>query len=190
MDEISRPLAFARPTVCARHTSWAHAHGVRACAPQIGSAWLYRARERQGSREMQPCRKAALQAMVVDGSCHLRVTRSLARGGCQHRCCIEWRPADASTTPSGRLCLGATTVSAAFHMCAAAFLIHVWSKTGVTRPAVLDAARFDSSVDLAAIARLMGSPGSRARGANCEFTVRAALVPMKAESDPEGAVRA
>ena len=75
-------------------------------------------------------------------------------------------------------------------MCAAAFFTHVWSKTGVTRPAVLDAARFDSSVDLAAIARRMGASGSRARGANCDFTVRAALVPMNRESDPEGAVRA
>ena len=72
-------------------------------------------------------------------------------------------------------------------MYAAAFLTHVWSKTGVTRPAVLDAARFDSSVDLAAIARRMGAPGSRVRRVNCEFTVRAALVPMNRESDPEGA---
>ena len=75
-------------------------------------------------------------------------------------------------------------------MCAAAFLHSFVVQTGVTRPAVLDAARFDSSVDLAAIARRMGASGSRARGANCDFTVRAALVPMNRESDPEGAVRA
>ena len=62
--------------------------------------------------------------------------------------------------------------------------------TGVTRPEVLDAARFDSSVDLAAMARRMGAPGARAHGANYEFTVRVTLVPMNPESDPEGTVRA
>ena len=120
--------------------------------------------------------KAALQARVVDGSCHLRVTRSLAWDRCWHRCCIKCRPGDALTTPLGRLCLAATTVGAAFTMCAAAFLHSFVVQTGVTRPAVLDAARFDSSVDLAAMARLTGASGSRDRGASCEFTVRAALL--------------
>ena len=143
-----------------------------------------------GTEKNAAVEKLALQARVVDGSCHLRVTRSLARDPCQHRYCIEWWPADAPTTPYGRLCLAATTICAAFHICAAAFLTHLWFMTGVTRPAVLDAARFDSSVDLAAIARRMGSPGFRARRTNCEFTVRTALVPMNQESDPEGAERA
>ena len=75
--------------------------------------------------------------------------------------------------------------SALLHMRAPAFLTHVCSKTGVTRPAVLDAARFTLGGS-AAIARRMGAWLSFAPR-ELDFTVRAALVPMNRESDPEGA---
>ena len=132
---------------------------------------------------MRTVEKLALQATMLDRSCHLRVTRCLVRDRCRYRYRIECWPPGASTKPHGQLGLAATTVGAALTMCEAAFLPHSWPMTGVSRPAVLDAVRFDSSMDLAAMARRTGPPGSRARGANRDFPVWAAILTMRPASE-------
>ena len=96
----------------------------------------YRARRR--------CRRG-----LVDGSCHLWVTCCFAWDRCQHQCCIKWRPADASTTPLGRLCLAVTTVDRTLRFICARLLSLSY--------VVLDRCHASSSAGCGEV-RLLGGP--------------------------------